>query len=602
MAGVFCVFCCETFLLELTAATRSEGWDDVIVVSYPVRCGRPPVTWSELESLLPDHCSGVATFGRTCLKGLGEPPKHWPQTFVLPQRDCFHLVADINLVSEAITRGAYLMTPGWLQNWPQRLKIMGFSHDQAKEFFNECARELLLLDTDTHPEARIWLQELASVVHLPATRMRVGLDHARLNLFRLVSKWRLEGERKANHRKISDLVQEKADLIGSLDFLGRLALLQEEAEAITAMDEMFRMLFAPQILHVAHKVNGVLKGGNDLPQPLMHAMANLTEEWSWTPSGTGFILRLGPATGKEYLLVVDDLAFPNFRERYLGLALNLANICGLVLQNSQTLRQIRKTEATLLEVNQELKEFAYVASHDLQEPLRTINTYATFLLEDMGEQNLNDVVKEDLRFITEAVGRMKTLIQALLNFSRSGRLEVKNHPVALQGCLEAVLDNLRASLEERGAQVCLSNLPTVRGDATALISVFQNLLGNALKFCRPEVTPEIRVDTECSGEAWMIHVSDNGIGMEEKYLEQIFQPFKRLHGKKEYPGTGLGLSIVKKIVEQHGGSIRVSSIPGQGSIFTLTLPAWSEPSPTTSPEGDESGFHPTSPGHPDPLS
>ncbi|MEO5348694.1 MAG: ATP-binding protein [Magnetococcus sp. YQC-3] len=598
MAGLFCVFCCETFRPELAAAARMEDLEEVRVIAFPVRCGRPPVSWQELEALLPEQCSGVAIVGRACLKGLETPPSHWPTTHILPQQDCFHLLADVTLVSEAIARGAYLITPGWLENWPQRLEIMGFSLDNAGEFFSDFARELLLLDTGTRADTQTRLQELAATVHLPVQRMSVGLGHARLFLLRLVAQWRLTEERKLFHRKTRMHAQEMADMNSSLDFLGRLALLREEKEAMAVMDEMFRMLFAPKVLYVSHKVAGVLQEKKEIPQPLHAEMAALTEEWSWTRSGEGFILRLGAANGLEHVLLIDGLSFPQFRERYLGLALNLAGICGLVLQNSHTLQRIREAEAALLDLNQELREFAYVASHDLQEPLRTITNYAAFLREDLGDALLDGAVLEDLRFITEAVGRMQTLIHDLLAYSRSGQLEVKNHPVALQEALHTAMDNLRASLEESHARITWTDLPKVRGDFSALVRVLQNLLGNALKFRKPDSDPEIRLEAAQEGNHWLIRVTDNGIGMAENHLQQIFQPFKRLHSNKEYPGSGLGLSIVKKTVERHGGSVQVSSIPGQGSTFTLCLPAWiaqapdlpaADASPVGEPLGQQHG-------------
>ncbi|MBF0422558.1 MAG: PAS domain S-box protein, partial [Magnetococcales bacterium] len=238
--------------------------------------------------------------------------------------------------------------------------------------------------------------------------------------------------------------------------------------------------------------------------------------------------------------------------------------------------RVRQRTAELEAVNQELKEFAYVASHDLQEPLRTMNSYAEFLQEDLGKVELSAAAQEDLRFITDAAKRMQTLVQDLLAYSRSGRLEVQDQPVSLDDCLVVVKKNLHSSLEACGGELTWGELPTVRGDVTALISVFQNLAGNGLKFRRAEVPPTVRVEAQACGAEWTIRVIDNGIGMEEKHLEQIFQPFKRLHGRKEYPGTGLGLAIVKKIIERHGGRIRVASVPEQGSIFTLTLYAWGD--------------------------
>lgn len=239
-------------------------------------------------------------------------------------------------------------------------------------------------------------------------------------------------------------------------------------------------------------------------------------------------------------------------------------------------QELRFAVAMANHANQELREFAYVASHDLQEPLRTMNSYVEFLREDLGPVILNEAAQEDLRFISEAALRMQNLVRDLLSYSRSGQLEVKNHPVALDNCLTIVQENLLASIEESSASLTWRDLPIVRGDATSLISVFQNLCSNSIKFRRPNIAPHIEITAQANDNFWIITITDNGIGIEKKYLEQIFLPFKRLHSNKDYPGAGLGLSIVKKIIERHNGCIQVNSILGQGTTFTLKLPAWQE--------------------------
>ncbi len=237
-------------------------------------------------------------------------------------------------------------------------------------------------------------------------------------------------------------------------------------------------------------------------------------------------------------------------------------------------QQVHDFASRMEAANQELQNFSYVASHDLQEPLRTMNNYAEFLKEDLKEACLDDAVREDLRFITGAAARMQTLVQDLLAYSRSGRLEVEGKPVSLNDAMEAARENLRTVIEESGARIAVGDLPRVQGNGAALTSVLQNLLGNAVKFHRPGVAPEIEISAEPEGDRWRIRITDNGIGMEEKYLERIFQPFNRLHGKKAYPGSGLGLAIARKIIEKHGGVIRAESTLDQGSSFILTLPGW----------------------------
>jgi PAS domain S-box-containing protein len=220
--------------------------------------------------------------------------------------------------------------------------------------------------------------------------------------------------------------------------------------------------------------------------------------------------------------------------------------------------------------NAELEQFAYVASHDLQEPLRMVSSYTQLIARRYGEK-LDGDAKEFMHYITDGAVRMKQLIEDLLAYSRVGTKGKEFKPVAVEAALKRAITNLRAAIDESGAGVTCDPLPTIEGDEMQLAQVFQNLMGNALKF-RGERTPRIHVGALEEGAAWHITVADNGIGIEPQYYERIFMLFQRLHTMGEYPGTGIGLAICKKVVERHGGRIWVSSTPGEGSQFHFTLP------------------------------
>lgn len=221
--------------------------------------------------------------------------------------------------------------------------------------------------------------------------------------------------------------------------------------------------------------------------------------------------------------------------------------------------------------NDELEQFAYVASHDLQEPLRMVSSY-TQLLARRYRDRLDDDAREFIGYAVDGVNRMQALIADLLAFSRVGSRGGAMEATRLDAVVERTLANLEAAIRESGARVTIHPLPVVRGDAGQLGQLFQNLVGNALKF-RGAAAPRIEVGAGRDGGQWRFHVRDNGIGIEPEYTERIFVIFQRLHGRAEYPGTGIGLSICKKIVERHGGRIWVDSQPGRGSTFFFTLPA-----------------------------
>jgi PAS domain S-box-containing protein len=232
--------------------------------------------------------------------------------------------------------------------------------------------------------------------------------------------------------------------------------------------------------------------------------------------------------------------------------------------------QLKAAHDELARSNAELEQFAYVASHDLQEPLRMVASYTQLLGKRYGDRLEGDA-QEFMAYIVDGAGRMKQLIEDLLAYSRVGTRGREFRPVKLQATLERARINLRAALEESGAELTRDPLPEVVGDEPQLVQLLQNLVGNAIKF-RGEAAPRIHVSASEKGAEFEITVRDNGIGIEPQYYERIFMVFQRLHDKGRYPGTGIGLAICKKVVDRHGGRIRVESEPGKGSRFIFTLP------------------------------
>jgi len=225
----------------------------------------------------------------------------------------------------------------------------------------------------------------------------------------------------------------------------------------------------------------------------------------------------------------------------------------------------------LKQTNSELEQFAYVASHDLQEPLRTITAYTEILATDYAAK-LDAVAGKYLHRIREGAARMKTLIQGLLQFSRVGRAEAPFELTSMEEVLREALVNLDAAIQENHAQVTHDALPPLLGNRTYLIMLFQNLIANAIKF-RSEQPPLIHVSAARNNDSWIFSVRDNGMGIDPQYHERIFGIFQRLHTQKKYPGTGIGLALSKKIVDLHGGAMRLESEMGKGSTFKFTLSA-----------------------------
>jgi len=234
---------------------------------------------------------------------------------------------------------------------------------------------------------------------------------------------------------------------------------------------------------------------------------------------------------------------------------------------------LEQAVAELRRSNVELEQFAYVASHDLQEPLRAIGGYAQ-LLARRYHGKLDSDADEFIAFMVEGVRRMQTLIHDLLHYGRVGRQKPDRAPVALAELLQRGLRQLEGALRESGAEVTGESLPTLSVDAGQITQLFQNLVGNAIKY-RSAQPPRIRVSAarERAGTEWTVSVQDNGLGIDPKYFPKLFVPFQRLHTHEQVPGSGIGLALCKRIVEGHGGRIWAESEPHRGATFRFTIPA-----------------------------
>jgi len=258
--------------------------------------------------------------------------------------------------------------------------------------------------------------------------------------------------------------------------------------------------------------------------------------------------------------------FPEEKRKYLAA---LANFCGIVLENSELLQASVRYADELKVSNSELERFAYVASHDLQEPLRMVTAYTQLLAKRYSHQ-LDNEASEYIAIAVEGAKRMQALINDLLTFSR---LDAHQMPLVAADCeqiLAGATQSLRNAIEASGVQLTRDRLPRVMADPGQLEQLFLNLISNAITY-RSAESPKIHVGCLRQGARWLFSVTDNGIGIEPEYAEKIFIIFQRLHTWDQYQGTGIGLAICKKIIERHGEKIWVESQPGQGSTFFFTL-------------------------------
>jgi light-regulated signal transduction histidine kinase (bacteriophytochrome) len=255
----------------------------------------------------------------------------------------------------------------------------------------------------------------------------------------------------------------------------------------------------------------------------------------------------------------------------LRLLETIGQILGTAMQNTQLYTQVQELVSNLKRSNAELEQFAYIASHDLQEPLRMVSSYMQ-LIAKRYQGKLDSDADEFIAYAVDGAGRMKSMINDLLTFSRLGTRGKPFQPVDTEAVLNAALENLKLAVEDSHAAVTHDPLPSVLADESQVAQLFQNLIGNALKFHGDE-PPRIHVSARKTPQFWEFSVRDNGIGIDPQFFERVFLIFQRLSTRAEHAGSGIGLAICKKIVERHGGRIWIESKPGEGTTFFFTLPA-----------------------------
>ena len=598
------VFTCTHLMAEVQQALKAIGKEGVPLRALPslchLHCGAHRPTGELVDDMLTEVDHVIATCMNCVRPGErpGEPSTclgaiDHPRVSLIPVESQGELFLEPDIVQAATAGGAYFVLPAWLKRWREIVvDAWGFDEETAPMFFKESSSRLLFLDSGVPGDWQELLDKMSAFTGLKAETRVVGTERLQALFVSAFEQAQRRIGEEAFKAEMSRLRATAADHGVVMDFISQIGNLLEEDAVIAQLKETTHILFAPE--GVRFEATAVADDEAVEAAPEDDSSSGASRDASSadgegnsgahegqeepasqpastvTPDENHRSLRVELRHGPSLLgtLYVDNVDFPEHLPRYLPMARILANAAALALNASRLHRRERSLVSKLRETVKELDAFVYIASHDLQEPLRTITGFCDILREDLGE--LPEQAEQSMGFIVNAASRMRTLILSLLELSRAGRRPRIRRTISLERAADQALDALHGALKDAKATVDRDPLPTVKGDGVLLAQLYQNLIGNALKF-KTDAAPHIRLTVEQGGDGCVLGVKDNGIGIDPRRAEVIFEPFRRLHGVGAYEGSGIGLSICRKVVERHGGRIWVDSAPGEGAHFRFTL-------------------------------
>ncbi len=589
---------CENFKKEVDSIIQAGDFPGVKTAAYPARCGNPPLQLSELQQIIalsPDIAQ-VHVLGCLCTGALKEPAGQAGFFQIHKLDQCFYMLAPKTMVDYYLSRQAYLLSPGWLSDWPERIAALGFDRSLACRFFAEQTASLVLLDTGVDPLSPQRLQEFAAFVERPFQEVPIGLDYCRLFLRDILAQRQPEKPGNRIEQEMDIANKKTGDYAMAVDFLSRLAKGASENEVIRDILEFFNMLFAPGELLYLPVTNGVpgaavsFNHGEYDETDLKAQLRDFPAEYKWNESGSGFYIRLSYLQETYGIIKIGRFTFPKYKEHYLNLALASVSICGLAIENVRkyqkivdqndrleiTMAELERAKAGAEAANIAKSNFLAGMSHEIRTPLSAVIGLAHLLLHS----ELSVKQRQYIATLQNSANFLLALINGILDFSRieAGKIELEDVDFNLENLLNETMDALAIIAHDKELELG-SRLGTgvpifLIGDPYRLRQVISNLLGNAIKFTEQGgVFLDVSLGKEDDREvALLFEVRDTGIGIPGNQLDVIFERFTQADPtiSRKYGGSGLGLTISKKLVELMGGEISVTSRLDKGTTFRFS--------------------------------
>ncbi len=579
--------CCQNFEPEVRLALASAGLSDIVRVTFPADCARPALSPQALEDSVPGPpgAARVAVLGGACCARLARAKGRFA---VHRLRQCFDLVAPPALVDHYLSKGAYLVTPGWLAHWRERFARQGIDRATARALFREAMPRIVLFDTGVDPAYGPSLSELSDFADVPAEVVPVGIDYARSQLAEWVAELRLEEERAESLRTLAAAHRRSTEFAATFDLIGRLTDITSERAVVRQVLDACAMLFGARRVAFISMLGGVPAEVAAEPQDSIDPhgiLARLAEAGGGrSVVRGGFTLPVQYAETLLGVLDVQETAAPDHLEHDFELAMSIAGVAGLAISNARRYQELHRTQDALAQANAQLEEadrrknqFLAVLSHELRNPLATIRS-GLYILERAAPGSERAVRAQEV--IDRQFTQLTRLVNDLLDITRisRGKVQLQRERLDLAALARRAVDDQRFSFERSGLDLRIDvagePLP-IDGDGVRVAQVIGNLLQNAAKFTDPGGSVAVRAEASPDRAEAVLQVRDTGRGISPQVLPRLFQPFMQADATldRSKGGLGLGLALIKGLVEIHGGSVSAESEGlGRGATFTVRLP------------------------------
>ncbi|MEE4356049.1 MAG: histidine kinase dimerization/phospho-acceptor domain-containing protein, partial [Desulfococcaceae bacterium] len=484
-----CILVCPYFEKEIRKISSGAGLENAVLDVYPSECGGPPPAppsgegslnrpsecggpppeWKEIAAIVSKYpeCKAVRILGSRCLRKLKNPPENLRHCRIHPLNHCFHMFADSSVIDDYIRRGYYLMTPGILQQWRKKIQQGDFDRKDTGKFSGGNFSALLLADTLVCPDIPLHLETFADVVGRPFEILPAGTDFFRLFLSEIRLQWLLEQEKKQSQQALNQAREQTAEYALAMDMLKNLSLKKNEDEAIGDIMDIFTMLFAPgEISYLSvndgspGKIFRSASGSSADEAELRDRLMKLDQDYAWTESESGWRLRIRCRNQILGILEADRLAFPEHRKRYLDLAITVAGICGLVIENARIYRNIllmnrdlEKARVLAEEGKRAKSEFIANMSHEIRTPLNAILGFADIMDKKIRDEQLRDYLAN----IRSGGKALLVLLNDILELSKieSGKMPIACQPVSVPGIFKEIKTLFMPQISEKGLRFFL---------------------------------------------------------------------------------------------------------------------------------------------------